>query len=68
MADSPVKAKFVVDRSGRKSAVLLSVRDFKRLMEAWEEVTDSRDFAKAKRTAKSFISVEALRRRVLPEE
>ncbi len=58
------KARFVVDESGRKSAAVLSIRDYKRLLEAWEEVADAEDFAVAGETAAEFITVEKLRTRV----
>jgi hypothetical protein len=67
MASSSVKAKFVVDESGRKSAVQVSIRDFRRLMDAWEEVNDAKDFAVAKKTSKKLISVAELKHRVLSD-
>ncbi len=60
-----LKPKFIIDDSGRKSGVLLSIRDYNRLAAAWEEVADSRDFIQARDTAKVFISPEVLRRRQL---
>lgn len=59
------KPKFVVDDAGRKSGVLLSIRDYNRLAAAWEEVADARDFRESRKTATSFISIDELRRRVL---
>ena len=64
-ADTALKPKFVMDDSGRKSAVLLSIRDYERLLAAWEEVADAQDFAAARSSAKEFISPGELRRRVL---
>ena len=68
MSSDPVKAKFVVDESGRKSAVLVSVRDFKRLMDAWEEVNDAKEFAAAKKSSKRLISLDELKQRVIAEQ
>jgi hypothetical protein len=64
----PPKPKFVVDEHGKKSGVLLSIEDYERLMEAWEEVADADDFAEARRTTKNFISPDELRRRVLDDK
>ena len=48
MGKTAIKPKFVVDDSGKKSAVLLSPKDYERLRSAWEEIQDSKDFAEAK--------------------
>ena len=56
--------RFVVNRAGKKAGVLLSTGDYARLVAAWEEVADAADFAAARRSAKSFISVDELRRQV----
>jgi hypothetical protein len=50
--------RYIVDEAGRRTQVVLSVRDYKRLLAAWEDVADAGDFAAAKRTAKSFMSLE----------
>ena len=65
MVNAALKPKFVMDDSGRKSAVLLSIRDYERLLAAWEEVADAQDFAASRASAKEFISPGELRRRVL---
>ena len=59
----PVNApipRFVIDESGKTSAVVLSVRDYKRLLAAWEEVSDAADFAAARKSARRFVSVDDL--------
>jgi len=68
MTNATPKPKFVMDDSGRKSAVLLSMRDYERLLAAWEEVADAQDFAAARASAKEFISPGELRRRVLNKQ
>ena len=60
MATSSIAPQFIVDELGRRTKVVLSVKDFKRLLAAWEDVADARDFDKAKRTARSFMSVAEL--------
>jgi len=64
MSKSNPKPKFIVDDSGKKSGVLLSLRDYKKLSAAWEEVADAEDFAEAKKTARGFVSSDELRIRV----
>lgn len=61
---SAPKAQYVVNESGKKSAVLVSLRDYERLLAAWEEVADAEDFAATKSTARRFLSTQELRRRV----
>jgi len=68
MAGTAPKPKFVINDSCKKSAVLLSIRDYERLLAAWEEVADSEDFAAASDSAKKFISTGELRRRVLGKQ
>jgi hypothetical protein len=50
--------RYIVDEAGRPTQVVLTVRDYKRLLAAWEDVADARDFAAAKGSAKSFVSLE----------
>lgn len=68
MASAIPKPKFVVDESGNTREVILSVKDYKRLVAAWEEVADSEDFAAARRTCRETISIEELRHRVLGQK
>lgn len=68
MASAIPKPKFVVDESGNAKEVILSVKDYKRLVDAWEEVADSEDFATARRTCRKTIPVEELRHRVLGQK
>ena len=65
MTDAAPNPKFVVDASGKKSGVLLKIRDYEQLIEAWEEVADAKDFAAARGSAKAFVSPNELRGKVL---
>jgi PHD/YefM family antitoxin component YafN of YafNO toxin-antitoxin module len=65
MASAGPKPKYVVDENGKTSAVVLSVRDYERLLAAWEEVADAADFAAARKSARKFVSAKELRRRVM---
>ncbi|MFH0794313.1 MAG: hypothetical protein V2A74_09815 [bacterium] len=61
---SAPKAQYVVNESGEKSAVLVSLGDYERLLAAWEEVADAEDFSTARKTVRKFISPQELRRKV----
>jgi len=65
MPDAVVKPKYIVEGSGKRSAVVLSISNYRRLLAAWEEVADAADFAQARRSAKKFVSPDELRRRVM---
>ncbi len=62
------RPKFIVDGSGRKKAVILSIEDYTRLFAAWEGKADSVDFADAEKTCKKTIPVDSLRQQVFDEE
>ena len=47
-------AKYVVDKNGRKKAVLLDVKEYTRLLARMEELEDALDLDTAVRTAKEF--------------
>jgi PHD/YefM family antitoxin component YafN of YafNO toxin-antitoxin module len=51
-------AQFVTDSKGRKTAVILSVREYERLMEMHEELSAIRAFDKAISGPLSFDSAE----------
>ncbi len=60
MSNALTAPRYIVDESGRRTQVVLPVRDYKRLLAAWEDAVDARDFAAAKRSAKRFISADEL--------
>ncbi len=60
MTASVFKPRYVVEESGLRTHVVLTVRMFRRLLCAWEEVTDARDFAEAKRNARTFAPATVL--------
>jgi len=61
MADSAPKPRFIVDESGKRSAVILKIPGYERLLAAWEEAADANDFAAARASAKTFLSPSELR-------
>ncbi|NUM53153.1 MAG: hypothetical protein HUU46_05875 [Candidatus Hydrogenedentes bacterium] len=60
MATPSIVPRFIVDESGKRTQVVLSVRDYNRLLAAWEDVADARDFGEAKRTSKTFVPLSKL--------
>ena len=44
-----MKTQFVTDKQGKKVAVLISIRDYKKMIDEIEELDDIRTFDKAKK-------------------
>ena len=44
-----MKTQFVTDKQGKKVAVLISMRDYKKMIDEMEELDDIRTFDKAKK-------------------
>ena len=65
MEKTILKPRFVIEENGKKSAVLLSIKEYNQLMEVLEDLADSSDFAKAKKSSKNLISTKVLRQKVL---
>lgn len=65
MAAKVPAPKFVLDETGKKLEVIISISDYERLLAAWEEVADAIDFQEARESAGEFISAEELSRQVL---
>ena len=64
MATKAPVPKFVLDEEGRKSEVILSIRDYERLLAAWEEIADAEDLEAARASATDFVTVDELRKLV----
>ncbi|MEW6326031.1 MAG: hypothetical protein AB1487_00290 [Thermodesulfobacteriota bacterium] len=50
--------KYVVDKTGKKTAVILGIREYNRLQEKIEDYQDKLELQKAKRTAKKFTLLD----------
>ncbi len=59
-----LKEKYVTDGNGRKTAVVLEMRDYRRLRGYLEDLEDARDLIRAEKTATKFISWEEMKRRL----
>jgi hypothetical protein len=59
--------KYIVDRSGRKTAVMLDVAAYRALMEYVEDLEDALELDEAVRSAKSFRSYDEIRQELKTE-
>lgn len=56
-----VKPKYVVDEKGRKTAAVLSMRDYRKLLQRLEELEDVLDLDEAVETATGFRDYSDIR-------
>ena len=56
-----IKSKYVVDAKGRKTAVVLSIKDFRALMQWLEDLEDALDLDRAVETATGFREYSEIR-------
>lgn len=52
----PVKEQYVIDENGRRTAVLVDVKRYDELLQAWEEIESIRRFDEAKNSDDEKIS------------
>lgn len=60
-------AKYLIDKKGRKKAVLLDVKEYSRLLARVEELEDTLDIDTAARTAQEFRDYTEIREELLKE-
>jgi len=53
-----LKEKYVIDKSGRKTGVILGIREYNKLKEKIEDYRDKLELQKAKRIAKKFTLLD----------
>ncbi len=56
-----IKPKYVVDKKGRRTAVVLSIKDYRVLMQRLEDLEDALDLDQAVETATGFREYSELR-------
>ena len=56
-----VKPKYVVDEKGRKTAVVLSIKDYRVLRQRLQDLEDALDLDRAVETATSFREYSEIR-------
>ena len=57
-----LKERYVVDQHGRKTAVVLDLKEYKRLLEWLETLEDTLDLDEAVRQARRFRDYQQIRR------
>lgn len=55
-----IQADYLIDEKGQKKSVVLSIRDYLKLVEHLEDLEDSMDLKKAKESATGFIDFQRL--------
>ena len=56
-----VKPKYLVDEQGKRTAVVLSMRDYRKLLQRLEELEDALDLDEAVESAKGFRDYNEIR-------
>jgi hypothetical protein len=59
------KPEFVTDPRGRKKAVLLDIKAYRKLLTTLENLEDANDLLKAERQAKGFVPYDQFRKTFL---
>ena len=59
--------KYLVDKQGRKKAVLLNITEYSRLLKRVEELEDTLDLDKAKRGSQDFKDYREIREEIVRE-
>ncbi len=59
--------KYLVDSRGRKTAVLLNIKEYSRLLERLEELQDTLDLDEAVRNAQGFRDYREIREGLLKD-
>lgn len=59
---SVTKPKYLIDEEGRKSAVVLNIKEYKSIMKLIENLEDANDLLRAEREATSFTPYDKFRK------
>ena len=54
----PIRESFVTDDKGKRTAVLIDIRDYERLKEYMEDLEDAGDLIRARETGGDSMSLE----------
>ena len=60
-----LKAKIITDEKGKKSSVVIDLKDYKNLLDYIEDLEDAYDLLEAEREATDFIPYDLFRKRFL---
>jgi hypothetical protein len=59
-----LKPKYITDEKGKKTSVVIDLRDYKNLMDYLEDLEDAQDLLKAEREATGFIPYDVVRKKL----
>ncbi len=65
---SDLKPRYIIDENGRKTAVVINVKEYDELINFIEDLEDTRDLLKAELEATEFTPYEEFRKRWLSIE
>ncbi len=57
-----IKPKYLVDEKGHKKSVVLSLKEYKNMMDSIEDLEDANDLLKAEKEATRFTPYEKFRK------
>lgn len=60
-----IKPKYLIDEKGRKTAVVINLKDYNNLLEFIEDIEDANNLLKAEKTATGFTPYEKFRQKWL---
>ncbi len=60
-----LKPSYVTDEKGRKTSVIISLRDYETIVDSLDDLEDACDLLKAEREATGFIPYEIFREKFL---
>jgi hypothetical protein len=60
-----METQFLTNQKGRKTSVLLSIKHFEQLLEAYEELEDIKAYDKAKAEKQEFVSWDSVKAKIL---
>ena len=60
-----LKPRYITNDKGKKTSVILNIRDYENLLEYLEDLEDANDLLKAERIAAGFIPYETFQRKFL---
>ena len=63
-----LKPKYITDEKGKKTSVIIDIKDYKNLVAYLEDLQDANDLLKAERQATGFIPYETFRKKFLKNQ
>ncbi|MBI5561581.1 MAG: hypothetical protein HY894_01820 [Deltaproteobacteria bacterium] len=63
--NAAIKPRYLIDEKGRKTAVVVGVKDYKALLVLIEDLEDANDLMRAEKKAAGFTPYEKFRQRWL---